>query len=238
MRTQSFRNTWIPSLFPSRAESAFGLRRRTPSSRLGLVELEGRDTPTNFTAATAADLTEILSQVIYFGGSHTITLTAPAAQPYTFSTGNTAFNACLPITGTAVTIVGNRNVIQRSGDAGTEAFRLFTVTANASLTLQNVTLENGLAAGAGNAIFSSSGGAIYTEGTLTLTDVTLGNNTALAPHSVSYTYNSSSQTWGTENNNGLGGAVAVGGGNVSLNRVTMTRRQHTDYSAAPRQPRN
>ena len=44
-----------------------------------------------------------------------------------------------------LTIVGNGDTIERSTAAGTPAFRLFDVAAGASLTLQNLTLQGGLA---------------------------------------------------------------------------------------------
>ena len=49
------------------------------------------------------------------------------------------------------------------------------MAAGASLTLQNLTLQGGLAAGAG---VSAEGGAIYNQGALTLNGVTVQNNIA------------------------------------------------------------
>src|SRR5262249_51879632 len=63
---------------------------------------------------------------------------------------------------------------------GTPAFRLFDVAAGASLTLQNLTLQRGLAVGTwfGFAYTEAQGGAIHNQGTLALAGVTVHNNTA------------------------------------------------------------
>ena len=75
-----------------------------------------------------------------------------------------------------LTIVGNGDTIERSTAAGTPAFNLFDVAAGASLTLQTLTLQGGLATGAG---VSAEGGAIYSQGALTLSGVTVQDNQAV-----------------------------------------------------------
>jgi predicted outer membrane repeat protein len=65
-----------------------------------------------------------------------------------------------------LTIVGDGDTIDRRG---LYLFRLFDVAPTASLTLQKMTLE------AGSAI---EGGAIYNQGALTMSGMTVQNNTA------------------------------------------------------------
>lgn len=86
-----------------------------------------------------------------------------------------------------LTIHGNGAVIQRDPGAKTPDFRLFYVSGGlsapaGSLTMDNVTLEGGIAQG-GNSSYGGggmgAGGAIFNQGTLSLTDVTLTNNEAL-----------------------------------------------------------
>ncbi|GAA5126319.1 tandem-95 repeat protein [Luteolibacter yonseiensis] len=73
---------------------------------------------------------------------------------------------------------------------GAPAMRLFHIAPGATLTLKNLTVENGL---------STAGGAIYNEGTLILEGAILQNNTASA----------------TETTAGLGGAIYNAGGTVT-----------------------
>src|SRR5208282_2860531 len=75
-----------------------------------------------------------------------------------------------------LTVVGAGDTIERSTATGTPAFNLFDVAAGASLTLQSLTLQGGLAMGAG---VSAEGGAIYSEGALTLNSVAVQDNQAL-----------------------------------------------------------
>src|SRR5207237_6850955 len=75
----------------------------------------------------------------------------------------------LPAITTTFTIQGNGATIQRSGDAGTPAFRLLWVDTSGNLNLDGVTLRNGQA---------RFGGAIGVDGTLVLTSSVLDGNSA------------------------------------------------------------
>jgi hypothetical protein len=142
-------------------------------------QFEDRLVPSNFTAATVSDLIADIHAANQGGGSNTITLTAPTTSPYSLTAvDNTTDGATgLPVIAVHdnLTIVANGDTIARSAIAGTPAFRLLDVAAGASLTLQNLTLEGGLASGAG---VSAEGGAVYSQGTLDLNGVTVQNNTA------------------------------------------------------------
>jgi probable HAF family extracellular repeat protein len=74
-----------------------------------------------------------------------------------------------------LTILGNGSIIERSAAAETPTFRLFDVAADASLHLENMTLQRGRVVGAG--VFAS-GGAIFNLGALSLQDVVVQDNLA------------------------------------------------------------
>ena len=93
----------------------------------------------------------------------------------------------LPPISAPVTIVGNDATITRDAAMGARAFRFFYVSGGLSgipagnLTLQDLTLSNGLAKGGnseGGGGGAGMGGAIFVQGTLTLERVTLDGNVA------------------------------------------------------------
>src|SRR5437868_14880767 len=115
--------------------------------------------------------------------------------------------------GGGLTILGNGSAIERSPAAGTPAFRLFDVDAGASLTLSNLTLQGGLEAApsTGFTAASAQGGAVYSQGTLTLDGVTVQGNAAVGYAGVS--------VWGP-GPTGAGGDAA-GGGVYSAGALAM-----------------
>jgi hypothetical protein len=144
-------------------------RQRRPA-RLRLEQLEGRALPSAYTAASVSDLIADINAANKAGGSNTITLVAGTTFTLT-AVDNTRDGATgLPVIAAndSLTLVGNGDTIARGAKA--PAFRLLDVVAGASLTLQNLTLQGGLAFG--------FGGAVYNQGTLTLSGVTVQNNTA------------------------------------------------------------
>src|SRR2546423_1726750 len=65
-----------------------------------------------------------------------------------------------------------------------QAFRLFAVTATGSLTLENLTLQNGVAQGSaganpGDGGAAGMGGAIFNAGSLTISNTTFVGNQAI-----------------------------------------------------------
>jgi hypothetical protein len=185
MRFSSWSTKW--HRIAPRGRRQISRRRRLASPPVAAAEsLERRVLLSAFTAATAADLVSAINAANKAGGSNTITLTAPTTSPYALTAAN---NTTHGATGTPVisgatssipadnlTIVGNGDTIERSTASGTPAFRLFDVASGGSLTLQNMTLQNGFAYGAGTA---AQGGAIRNAGTLTLDQVSVDSNEAL-----------------------------------------------------------
>jgi hypothetical protein len=190
--------------------------------RLVLEQLEDRLVPSNFTAATASDLIADINAANQGGGSNTIALVAGKSFTLTAVNNTTDGGTGLPVIAANdnLTIVGNGDTIARSTASGTPAFRLIDVASGATLTLQNLTLQGGLAFGSG---VSAEGGGIYNQGTIDFNGVTVQNNTAQG--GVGYQSASGGGIWsngaltlegGTtlQNNRAVGaaGAVAYGGG--------------------------
>jgi hypothetical protein len=145
--------------------------------RLTLERLEDRTLPSSYTAASVSDLIADINAANKHGGLNTITLAANT--PFTLTAvNNTADGATgLPVikNGDNLTILGNGDTIERSSASGTPAFRLLDVASGGALTLQNLTLQNGLAFGSSAA---AEGGAVHNQGTLVLNGVTVQGNIA------------------------------------------------------------
>src|SRR5262249_13845330 len=146
--------------------------------RLTLERLEDRALLSGFTASTVSELIADVTAANAAGGANTITLVAGKSFTLTVAGNSTDGATGLPVIAAhdSLTIAGNGDVIARSTANGTPAFRLLDVAAGASLTLEDLTLQGGLALGGG---VSAEGGAIYNQGTLSLTGVTVQNNRAL-----------------------------------------------------------
>jgi hypothetical protein len=139
-------------------------RRRSAHARLRpfLEKLEDRQLLATFTvnSGSVADLVTAINTANSNGQtSNTIDLTGT----YNLTTVNTNANGPvgLPAITSNLTISGNASsgaVIERSTADGTPAFRLFYVSAAGSLSLEDVTLSNGLAQGFAGGISSSGGG--------------------------------------------------------------------------------
>jgi len=180
----SWLRTWKRSDPGQRRRVGAALRQRA-SFRPRLEALEDRTLLSNFTAASVSDLIADINAANKAGGTNTITLTAPTTSPYVLTAVDNTTNGAngLPVISGGgkkvaadnLTIIGNGDTIERSTALGTLAFRLFDVASGGSLTLENVTLQGGLAFGSGAA---ADGGAIYNQGTLILIGATVQGNTA------------------------------------------------------------
>jgi hypothetical protein len=123
--------------------------------------------PTNIFYPTVTNATQLIGDINYanqIGGTYTIYL-----QP------NTTFTSGLPAIGGAktvnLTIIGNGDTFNGPG-FGQYLSRFFVVAAGSSLTLEQMTLQNGC-------VYATFGGAIYNSGTLTLSNCTLSGNTSI-----------------------------------------------------------
>jgi predicted outer membrane repeat protein len=140
-------------------------------------QFEDRTLLASYTASSVKDLINDMNAANTAGGSNTITLAANTSFKLTAVNNTTDEATGLPVIAAndSLLIAGNGDTIQRSNSA--PAFRLFDVASGASLTLQNMTLENGLEAVSGNQ-GTGWGGAISSQGTLVLSAVTVQNNIA------------------------------------------------------------
>ncbi|HKB39511.1 MAG TPA: hypothetical protein VKD72_23950, partial [Gemmataceae bacterium] len=165
---------------------------RRPTAQPTVEHLEVRNVLSTFTAATVGDLIADINAANAQGGKNTINLTSTT---YTLTAvdnttdGPTGLPVIAP--GDQLTIDGNGATITRSAGR----FRLLDVAADASLTLNDLTLQNGFAFGSGVA---AEGGGIFSQGKLTLNDVTMTINSAVGAS-------------GTAGNPGTDGQDAAGG---------------------------
>ena len=154
-------------------------------------------------------------------------ITDGQADTITFDTGVFSSTQTITLDTTLITDPGSANAFGRTAfvvsgsaritltgsgagvtlDAG-NAERLFALTGGATLTLQGLTLQHGLAYGWGA---SAQGGAIYSQGNLTLTSVSVLNNTAQGPNGG----------MGDGGGNAVGGGVFVAGGTAALTNSTF-----------------
>jgi hypothetical protein len=248
MSFSSWLRTWIRSdrVQRRRARKATGPR---VSHRPRLEALEDRTLLSNYTAATMTELIADINAANKAGGTNTIYLASatPTITPVVFdltavdNTTNGA-NGLPVISGTSagkkvtvaadnLTIIGTDpggDIIQRDPTSTTLALRLFDVAPGASLTLENVTLQHGLASGSGAA---ADGGAIYNQGTLTLQNTIVQNNTAQGSNGAPATF--------TQRNKFIAagaGADAEGGGIWTNGTVELeggTIIGSTDVSSSP-----
>ncbi len=178
---KSFQTSWKSGPSRSRRPQPRPARRRTLPV---LDEADDHILLSTYTAASVSDLIVDINASNKAGGSNTIKLTAPTTSPYVLTVVNNTTDGAtgLPVIATndALTVVGNGDSIERSTASGTANFRLFDVAALGSLTMQNLTLQGGMARGYG---VSAEGGAIYNQGALTLSGVTLQNNIAYGVNS-------------------------------------------------------
>jgi hypothetical protein len=181
MRFSSWLQNWKRS-DPRQRRRAHATARQQANFRPRLEALEDRMLLSTYYAATASDLIADINAANKAGGSNTIVLTASSTSPYVLKAVNNSTDGPtgLPVISKkdSLTIIGNGDTIERSTASGTPAFRLFDVASGGSLTLEKLTLQNGLAQQARATGFSADGGAINNQGTLVLSGVTVQFNTA------------------------------------------------------------
>jgi hypothetical protein len=158
--------------------------------------------PTNVFYPTVTNDTQLIGDINYanqVGGTYTIYL-----QP------NTAFTGGLGIGGTKavnLTIIGNGDTFNGPG-FGQYLARFFTVAAGSSLTLEQMTLQNGC-------VYATYGGAIYNSGTLTLSNCTLSGNTSIDRSDY------------VTSLRGVGGAIFNSGGTVIIENSLLSNNLAT-----------
>jgi hypothetical protein len=199
-----------------------------------LENLEDRSLPSSYSAATTSDLIADINAANAAGGTNTIALTAPTGSNYdvlTVNNNNGTYqygNNGLPVIAANdnLTIVGNRATID---NPSSQYLRYFFVASGASLTVQDLTLVGGA---------STNGGAIYSQGALTLSDVVFGDNRASisggyavggAVYIAAGTANISNSLFRDNSGGGTayGSAVYVAAGTVAFSNDTVENNSAT-----------
>ncbi|MCA8935443.1 MAG: hypothetical protein KDB68_04490 [Planctomycetes bacterium] len=162
----------------------------------------------NVNAGDTAGLINAINNANANSGADTIVLTNSTYSLSTaldFTYGPTA----LPAITSDISIEGNGAMITR----GTGSFRFFYVAPSGTLSLTNLTINNGLAQGGdggnGGGGGAGMGGAIFNEGELTLTGCVLSGNTAQGGNGGAGN--------ATLNAGGGGGGLFYSGGDAGLN---------------------
>jgi hypothetical protein len=205
----------LPSLFRSLSSS----RRRR---RLFVEHLESRHLLATFGPASVAELITAINTansnnavdtIDLGGGTFTLTVEDNATN------GDNGLPSILADSGNALTI--QNGTIQRATAGGTPEFRILYVSAEADLTLDNVTIINGAAAGAG--IGKYGGGIFNLFGTLSVTNSTVSGNSAWNGGGISSvgtlsvansTVSGNTATWG--------GGVGTRGGTATVTNSTVS----------------
>jgi chitodextrinase len=168
------------------------------------------------TPCTAAALISAITTANATNG--TVTLTSGCIYTLT-AINNTTDNGGvgLPdITG-KVTIQGSGATIARSTASGTPVFRIFDVSAAGSLTLNSVTISNGLASNG-----QQGGGGIFNHGTLTVTGSTFTNNSAPSSTGTSGGGINNSGTLSLSTSTFAGNSAQEGGGVFNQKTATIS----------------
>jgi hypothetical protein len=184
------------------------------SFRPWLEALEDRLAPATFNAVDVDSLIADIHTANGNGTANTINLTPNGLYVlrgpenlFKGQTGMPVIDSPFPLT-----INGNEATIYSNG---LSAFRLFGVASGAALTLNNVTLQNGLAKGTG---VDAEGGAIFNAGTLTLSHDMIDHNRAEGT--------SAEQTSGADGASAYGGAIYNATG-ASLTMTACTLSNNT-----------
>jgi len=240
---------WFRSVFALWRSGCTASRRsqlaRSRHARLTLERLEDRTLPSSYTAGSVSDLIADINAANQVGGANTITLVAGKTFSLTAVNNTTDGATGLPIIAANdnLTILGNGDTIQRSTAKSTPAFRLFDVAVGASLTLQNLTAQNGLAPEilTPQNFYAAQGGAMNNHGALILDGVIVQNSSVSSSQFAEGggIYSSGALTLeggttvqnnvavgaaGDTNTGGgraLGGGVSVAGGTALLSNVSL-----------------
>ena len=140
----------------------------------------------NWSVNTVAKLVGAINAANQAGGVNTITLAPGMTFALTAVNNTTDGPNGLPVIAARnkLTILGNSAKIARSTARGTPAFRLLDVASGAALTLQNLTLANGLVIGdtgtdaSGGAILSAAGAFLAVKCSVILSNQVIGGDGA------------------------------------------------------------
>ena len=177
------------------------------------------------TPCTAAALISAITTANSTNG--TVTLTSGCTYTLTAINNTTdAGGVGLPVITGKVTIQGSGATIARSSATGTPVFRIFDVASAGSLTLNSVTISNGLASNG-----QQGGGGIFNHGTLTITGSTFTGNSAPSSSGTSGGGINNSGTLNLSTSTFTGNSAQEGGGVFNQKTATITNDTFTSNTA-------
>lgn len=206
------------ALSEDKVESLSELKRVSPSSIK--VERAARSVLVSGlpVGCTQAELT---AAIIDGNNAGTAILQLPSNCTYTVQIPATATEAFPIITGNITIIGGKGTVIARGQTAA--AFRIFTVNSGATLTLRQLTLENGNTAG--------QGGGILDNGALVVENITLSHNKASNGGGISVSAGATAQVLASTLLSNT--ATGVGGGGMINFGELYVKNSYLSGNAAP-----
>lgn len=147
----------------------------------------------------------------------------PGADTITFNANYTiTLNSPLPSVTSAITITGNGTANTKIDGGG--LFRVFAIDTGGDLSLNNLTIQNGMCNGGSSC---SDGAGIYNAATLTINNATISGNTANSKGAGVYNTGTLIVTNSTFSNNTLGltgdgGGIYNNGGTTTIANCTFS----------------
>jgi fibronectin type 3 domain-containing protein len=166
--------------------SAFDRRRISLSTACAMV-LAAFGIVASPLAAAAAPIAcstpALISTLAAVSGGGSVTLASGCVYTLTAANNSTdgGGGTGLPVITGTVTIAGSGATITRSTASGTPTFRIFDVAGSGNLSLDSLTVSNGLL----NNTSSTGGAGIYNHGTLSVSGSTFTGNSSPSPNGVS-----------------------------------------------------
>ncbi len=191
-------------------------------SNVGLVESANAAT----VSCSASSLVSAISLANITPGGGTVTLTSGCVYTLTSANNATDGGTGLPVISGKVTVQGNGASIARSTATGVPAFRLFDVASNGNLTLNALTVSNGLANSG-----VQGGGGVFSHGTLSVTASTFTGNSSPATTGTSGGAIDSSGTLKVATSTFSGNSAQEGGGIFNQNSALISNSTFTNNTA-------
>ncbi|WKZ47134.1 MAG: sortase [Anaerolineales bacterium] len=162
------------------------------------------------------------ADTITFAGNYTITLVGsqlPAVTSQITITGNGAANTIIQ--------ASTCNPVTLPGGCTPATYRVFQVTSSGNLTLDGLTVRHGRCNGSCTLPSTSGGGGIFNQGTLTVTDSAISDNSATGYGGGVFNLGNLTVT-----NSTLSGNSAIWGGGINNSRtLTVTNSTLSGNSA-------
>jgi chitodextrinase len=220
--------TWADRRVRNRLTATRARRLTTAAGVLIATVTGGAALSTPAQAATSCTAAALISAINTANSTNgTVTLTSGCTYTLTAINNTTDGGGVgLPVIKGKVTIQGSGATIARSTAAGTPVFRIFDVASAGSLTLNSVTISNGLANNG-----QQGGGGIMSHGTLTVTGSKFTGNSAPATSGTSGGGINNSGTLNLSTSTFTGNTGQEGGAVFNQKTATITNDTFTSNTA-------